>query len=102
MMAIYIAGGVSGAHCNPMVSIMLSIFPGFPAYKCVIYICAQIVGAICGVWIAYGIYHDAIVNYDPHKTSTTSGTGTAFFTLPQPFAMPVTAFFTDFTSAAVM
>ena len=85
-----------------MVSINLSVFRGFPARKCVIYICAQILGAICAVWIAYGIYKDAIMNYDPQKTSTSSGTGTAFFTLPQPFATPWTAFFTDFTSAAVM
>ncbi|KAF2104561.1 aquaporin-like protein [Rhizodiscina lignyota] len=102
MMAIYIAGGVSGAHCNPMISIVLSVFRGFPARKVIIYICAQILGAICAVWIAYGIYKDAIMNYDPGKTSTPTGTGTAFFTLPQPFATPATAFMTDFTSAAIM
>ncbi|KAI9665904.1 MAG: hypothetical protein M1821_003839 [Bathelium mastoideum] len=104
MMAIYIAGGISGAHCNPMVSISLTVFRGFPFRKCIIYIAAQCVGAITAVFIVYGIYKDAILALDPHKTTgnATSNTGTAFFTLPASFATPVTAFFTDFTSAAVM
>ncbi|KAL1610665.1 hypothetical protein SLS60_002335 [Paraconiothyrium brasiliense] len=102
MMAVYIAGGISGAHCNPMVSINLAVFRGFPARKAFIYICSQILGAICAVWIAYGIYHDAILYFDPEKKSTSDGSGTAFFTLPAPFATPQTAFWTDFTSAAVM
>lgn len=85
-----------------MISISLSIFRGFPARKCLIYIVAQILGAFCAVWIAYGIYADAIMSYDPQKTSKSNGTGTAFFTLPGPFVKPTTAFFTDFTSAAVL
>lgn len=85
-----------------MISIVLSIFRGFPARKCIVYICAQIIGAICAVWIAYGIYKDAILNYDPNKTTTTIGSGNAFYTMPASFASPETAFFTDFTSAAIM
>lgn len=87
---------------NPMVSISLSVFRGFPFRKCVIYIAAQIVGAICAVLIAYGIYHDAIVSVDPTLSSGSKGTGKAFFTLPASFATAPTAFFTDFVSAAVM
>ncbi|KAF2732574.1 aquaporin-like protein, partial [Polyplosphaeria fusca] len=101
MMAIYVAGGVLG---NPMVSINLSVFRDFPARKAVIYICSQILGAICAVWIAYGIYKDAILSIDPQTTADQSptSTGTAFFTLPAPFASIPTAFMTDFTLAAVM
>lgn len=102
MMAIYIAGGVSGAHCSPSVSIMLSVFRGFPARKIPIYAAAQILGAIAGVSIAFGIYHDAILEYDPQLTSTPQGTGTSFYTLPKPFVTIPTAFFSDFTSAAIM
>ncbi|KAI9683211.1 MAG: hypothetical protein M1820_010926 [Bogoriella megaspora] len=103
MMAIYIAGCVSGAHCNPMVSISLSVFRGFPFRKCLVCISAQILGAFCAVFIAYGVYKDAILQVDLQTTATgKNATGTAFFTLPASFATPTTAFFTDFTSAAVM
>lgn len=85
-----------------MVSINLSIFRGFPARKACIYICAQILGAVCAVAIAFGIYKDAILSVDPGLTASGNGTGMAFFTLPADFATPSTAFWTDFTSAAVM
>ncbi|KAJ6109207.1 hypothetical protein N7486_001441 [Penicillium sp. IBT 16267x] len=62
MLAIYIAGGTSGGHLNPAFSIALSVFRGFPARKCVIYIAAQLLGAITAGVIAYAIYHDAILD----------------------------------------
>ncbi|KAF2009664.1 aquaporin-like protein [Aaosphaeria arxii CBS 175.79] len=99
MMAIHIAGGISGAHCSPVVSINFFVFRGFPARKTIIYILAQIFGAFCGILIAFGIYKDAIQSYDPGRTLTS---GKAIFTLPNDFTKGSTAFFTDFTSAAVM
>jgi aquaglyceroporin related protein len=88
---------------NPTVSIFLSVFRGFPARKAFIYICAQIVGAICAVFIAYGIYKDAIMSFDPHKTTSgDTATGKSFYTLPATDVTPATAFMTDFVSAAVM
>lgn len=87
---------------NPSVSIFLSVFRGFPARKAFVYIVAQCVGALCGVLIAYGIYKDALTSFDPAKTSSSTGSGKAFFTLPATGVTPITAFFTDFVSAAVM
>ena len=41
------------------------------------------------------------MNYDPHLTSSSKGTGTSFFTLPETFVQAPEAFFTDFLSSAV-
>lgn len=63
MMAIYICGGVSGAHLNPVVTMVLWFFRGFPKRKMPEYFAAQFVAAFCAALVAYGIYYEAIQNY---------------------------------------
>ncbi|THX34918.1 aquaporin-like protein [Aureobasidium pullulans] len=63
MAGIYIAGGVSGGHLNPAITIMLYVFRGFPKKKILIYIVAQLAGAYIGSLVAYGIYRNCILNY---------------------------------------
>ncbi|KAH2085911.1 hypothetical protein KXW86_008893 [Aspergillus fumigatus] len=62
MVAIYTAGGVSGGHLNPAITISMAVWRGFPARKCMVYVAAQIVGSIPAGGIAYALYHDAIVD----------------------------------------
>jgi aquaglyceroporin related protein len=40
MVGLYIASGISGAHLNPAISIMLYIYRGFPLRKILIYVFA--------------------------------------------------------------
>ncbi|KAJ5798843.1 Major intrinsic protein [Penicillium pulvis] len=104
MAAIYVSGGVSGGHLNPAFSIALSVFRGFPARKCVIYIAAQLLGAITAGGIAYAIYHDAILEADA-KTKTAQNAGLAveaLITAPKSFVHPATAFFTEFLGSAIL
>lgn len=72
MVGTYLAGGISGAHLNPAISIMLSVYRGFPWRQCSIYIIAQFLGAFAAAIVAYGLYHDAIMHFNgalvPHKT----------------------------------
>ncbi|KZF19954.1 aquaporin-like protein, partial [Xylona heveae TC161] len=100
MLGIYIAGGVSGAHLNPAISIVLSIYRGFPAKRCLVYICAQLVGAITGAGIAFAVYKDAILHLD-HALIPES-TGIALYTQPKAWVSPVTGFFNEYVATAVL
>lgn len=44
--AIYLAGGVSGGHFNPAVSIMMFMKGKLPADMTILYIISQIIGAL--------------------------------------------------------
>ncbi|OQD67486.1 hypothetical protein PENPOL_c003G04490 [Penicillium polonicum] len=104
MTAIYTTGGMSGGHLNPAISISLSVFRGFPARRCVVYIAAQLLGAITAGGISYAIYHDAIVEVAtlakvPQNASVAAQ---ALLTLPKSFVRPATAFFTEFLGSAIL
>ncbi|KAK5789646.1 hypothetical protein VI817_008769 [Penicillium citrinum] len=100
MIGIYIAGGVSGAHLNPGISIALWIFRGFPGRRCCYYIIAQILGAITAAGLAYCLYRDDIIALAPTASAGTSGLG--FYTEPQSHISSATAFFTEFVADAIL
>ncbi|KAJ9604849.1 hypothetical protein H2200_010964 [Cladophialophora chaetospira] len=61
MLAIYIAGGISGAHLNPAISLMLYIYRGFPLNKMPIYITAQLLGAILATLISLSLFKPGLL-----------------------------------------
>jgi len=58
--AIYVAGGVTGAHLNPAVTLARALRRGFPWKKVGPYCAAQVLGAFVGAALVLWIYHDAI------------------------------------------
>lgn len=104
MLGIYIVGGVSGGHLNPVITISLSFWRGFPARRCLTYVLAQVVGAITAGGLAYAIYHDAIVNLatQTQLPQEQSAAATAFITSPKEFVHPATGFFTEFLGSAIL
>ncbi|RLC61555.1 MAG: aquaporin family protein, partial [Chloroflexi bacterium] len=61
MVAVYVTGGVSGAHINPAVTIALAFKRGFPWNKVIPYIVAQMIGAFLGALGVYLCYMDGLV-----------------------------------------
>jgi glycerol uptake facilitator protein len=61
VVAVYVAGGVTGAHLNPAVTIAMAVKRGFPMAKVLPYILVQIVGAFFGAAAVYLVYRDGLV-----------------------------------------
>ena len=61
IVAVYISGGVSGAHLNPAVTIALAVKRGFPWAKVGPFIVAQFIGAFLGALGVYLVYRDGLV-----------------------------------------
>ncbi|RAQ51504.1 aquaporin [Aspergillus flavus] len=101
---IYIAGGISGGHLNPAISISLWIYRGFPGRRCIYYVIAQILGALTAGGLAYCIYRDSIFHSGSNSgTGITMGaTGLGFYTEPLAYVRNVTAFFNEFVAAAIL
>ena len=102
MVGIYIAGGISGAHLNPAISIMLYIYRGFPLRKIPMYVFAQILRAFLAALIAFGLFQKDIIEYGGADLKN-GGTLSSFITFPRYTWIDAgTAFFTEFTGTAIL
>jgi len=91
--AVYVAGGVSGAHINPAVTLTLAIRRNFPWAKVVPYMIAQLIGAFVGAALVYLVYHNAISSYEAAHNITRGALGgsadsTATFSIFATFPAP--------------
>ncbi|MFF9405319.1 MIP/aquaporin family protein [Streptomyces anandii] len=87
---VYVAGGVSGAHINPAVTLAFAVRRRFPWVKVIPYWISQLVGAFVGAALVYGVYHDAINTFDaamkgPKTHGHTLASFSIFGTFPAPY-----------------
>ena len=89
-MGVYVAGGVSGAHLNPAVTLALAVLRGFSWRKVAPYCMAQLVGAFVAAAVVYATYYSALDHFDGGTRQVVGPHATAciWATFPQPFLSP--------------
>jgi MIP family channel proteins len=104
MLGVYAAGGVSGAHLNPAVTLALAVTRGFPWTKVAPYTIAQIAGAFVASAIVYLTYRDAFDAFDGGVRQVAGAQRTAgiFATYPQPFLTIVGGFIDQVVGTALL
>src|SRR5512133_905845 len=67
VMGVYVAGGISGAHLNPAVTLGLALRRGFSWGKTLPYMGAQVVGAFLAAMVVRWNFSEAFNKFDPAK-----------------------------------
>jgi glycerol uptake facilitator protein len=71
--AVWVAGGVSGAHLNPAVTLAFAVRRRFSYRKILPYWGAQVLGAFVGAALVFAVYHNAIDAFNSAAGTPKSG-----------------------------
>jgi len=87
---VYVAGGITGAHINPAISLGAAIRKDLPWRKVPAYWTAQVLGCFTGAALVYLVYQAAIssferANHIVRGTPASKGTFSTFATFPAPY-----------------
>jgi glycerol uptake facilitator protein len=72
---VWVAGGVSGAHINPAVTLAFAVRRKFAWVKVAPYMAAQVFGAFVGAALVYLVYNNAIDTFNLANRTPRSGGG---------------------------
>ena len=99
-MAVYVAGGVSGAHLNPAVTLAMATRGALEWRKVLPYFLAQTAGAFAGAGITVVLYRDAFNAFD--GGSRQMATAGIFATYPQPYLSVVGGLFDQIVGTGLL
>jgi len=87
VLGVLVAGGVSGGHLNPAVTVALAVHRGFPWGKVAPYALAQTAGAFVAAALVFLTYREAFAAFDGGVRHIAGAQGTAgiFATYPQAY-----------------
>jgi glycerol uptake facilitator protein len=88
--AVYVTGGITGAHINPAITLGAAIRRQLPWNKVPAYWIAQVLGCFIGAALVFLVYNNAINHYDQVQhivkgTPKSLATYSTFATFPAPY-----------------
>lgn len=97
MMGLHTAGGVSGAHLNPMITTSLIVLKMFPLRKVPAFIATQTLASFVAAAVIYVLYRPLLNEIDPDRETS----HTIFATYPHAGVGNFTALLTEIFAGAV-
>ena len=74
-LAIYMSASLSGAHLNPAITCVAVVYDRFPLPRAVVYVVAQLSGAIVASLLLYGLFGEAILEFERRHGLLRGGPG---------------------------
>jgi MIP family channel proteins len=104
VMGVYVAGGVTGAHLNPAVTLALAMRRNVSWGKLLPYWLAQTSGAFVASAVVFASYREAFTAFDGGVRTVIGQKATAgiFATYPQPFLSTAGGFVDQFVGTALL
>lgn len=103
-LGVLVAGGVSGAHLNPAVTVALATIGKLGWCNVLAYVAAQYLGAFLASGLVYLVYADALSQLDVNLTIVygTNATAPVFSCFPAPGVSTLTCLLDQTVSTAVL
>ena len=74
-LGIYTAASLSGAHINPAITVVAAVYDKFPLRRVVPYWVAQVAGAATASFVLYGMFAEAIIEFERQHGLLRGGPG---------------------------